>query len=75
MKPAGSERSVVEATATDRMFQAFYTTKPGGMGMGLAICRSIMERLGGQLSARANVPCGTVFEFSIPVEQASAAAE
>jgi signal transduction histidine kinase len=37
------------------------------MGMGLAICRSIIERLDGQLSARANEPCGTIFEFSIPL--------
>ncbi len=65
----------LDPAAADRMFHAFYTTKPRGMGMGLAICRSIIERLGGQLSARANVPCGTIFEFSIPVEQASASAK
>jgi PAS domain S-box-containing protein len=65
----------LDPAAADRIFQAFYTTKPGGMGMGLAICRSIIERLGGQLSARANVPCGTIFEFSIPVGQASAPAK
>ena len=62
----------LDPAATDRIFEAFYTTKTGGMGMGLAICRSIIERLGGRLWARANIPCGTTFEFAIPIEQASA---
>jgi C4-dicarboxylate-specific signal transduction histidine kinase len=57
----------LDPAATDRIFQAFYTTKPGGMGMGLAICRSIAGRMGGQLSARDNAPRGTIFEFSIPL--------
>ncbi len=65
----------LDPAAADRIFQPFYTTKPGGMGMGLAICRSILERLGGRLSVRANAPCGTIFEFSIPIEQADASAE
>jgi len=61
----------LDPAAADRIFQPFYTTKPGGMGMGLAICRSIIERLGGRLSARANAPCGTIFEFDIPIDQAN----
>ena len=65
----------LDPAAADRIFQPFYTTKPGGMGMGLAICRSILERLGGQLSARANAPCGTIFEVRIPIEQTEASAE
>jgi C4-dicarboxylate-specific signal transduction histidine kinase len=65
----------LDPAAADRIFQPFYTTKPGGMGMGLAICRSILERLGGRLSARANAPCGTIFEFSIPIEHADASGE
>ena len=65
----------LDPAAADRIFQPFYTTKHGGMGMGLAICRSILERLGGRLSVRANAPCGTIFEFSIPIEQADASAE
>jgi signal transduction histidine kinase len=65
----------LDPAAADRIFQPFYTTKPGGMGMGLAICRSILERLGGHLSARANAPCGTIFEVRIPIEQAEASAE
>jgi PAS domain S-box-containing protein len=62
----------LDPAAADRIFQPFYTTKPAGMGMGLAICRSILERLGGRLSARANAPCGTIFEFRIPVEPTAA---
>jgi PAS domain S-box-containing protein len=65
----------LDPAAADRIFQPFYTTKPGGMGMGLAICRSILERLGGQLSARANAPYGTIFEVRIPIEQTEASAE
>jgi PAS domain S-box-containing protein len=64
----------LEPGTADRIFQAFFTTKPSGMGMGLAICRTIIETLGGKLSARANAPCGTVFEFSIPLEQATESA-
>jgi PAS domain S-box-containing protein len=59
----------LDPATTDRIFQAFYTTKSDGMGMGLAICRSIIERLDGQLSARGNAPCGTIFEFSIPMTE------
>jgi signal transduction histidine kinase len=51
----------------DQLFDAFYTTKPGGLGLGLSICRSIIEAHGGRLSAKANVPRGAIFEFSLPV--------
>ena len=64
----GDSGQGLDPATADRMFQAFYTTKPGGMGMGLSICRSIIERLGGHLSARANAPRGTILEFSIPIE-------
>jgi C4-dicarboxylate-specific signal transduction histidine kinase len=50
-----------------RLFDAFYTTKPGGMGMGLPICRSIIEGNGGRIWATANVPQGAVFQFTLPV--------
>jgi PAS domain S-box-containing protein len=51
----------------DRMFDAFYTTKPGGMGMGLRISRSIIQGYGGQLSARRNKNGGATFSFVLPV--------
>jgi signal transduction histidine kinase len=50
----------------DRIFDAFYTTKPGGMGMGLSICRSIIEAHGGRLWAATGVPQGTILNFTLP---------
>ena len=50
----------------DRLFDAFYTTKPRGLGMGLSICRSIVEGHGGRIWATANVPQGASFHFSLP---------
>jgi len=50
----------------ERLFEAFYTTKPGGLGMGLSICRSIIEAHQGRLWASANVPRGAVFQFTVP---------
>ena len=50
----------------DHLFDAFYTTKPGGMGMGLSICRSIIEAHGGQVWATANVPQGAILQFILP---------
>ena len=48
------------------MFEAFYTTKPEGIGLGLSICRSIVEAHGGRLWALANQPHGSIFWFSLP---------
>jgi PAS domain S-box-containing protein len=54
----------------DRVFDAFYTTKSGGTGMGLSICRSIIEAHGGRLWAEANEPRGAVLRFTLPGTEA-----
>jgi PAS domain S-box-containing protein len=56
----------------DRVFDAFYTTKSGGMGMGLSICRSIIEAHGGRLWATASTPHGATFQFTLPANTDSA---
>jgi signal transduction histidine kinase len=55
----------------DRVFDAFYTTKSSGTGMGLSICRSIIDAHGGKLWAEANEPRGTVFQFILPADNDS----
>ena len=50
----------------ERVFDAFYTTKPSGVGMGLSICRSIIDAHGGRLWADVNEPRGAVFQFTLP---------
>jgi PAS domain S-box-containing protein len=57
----------IAAENVDRLFNAFFTTKSGGMGMGLSICRSIIEAHGGRLWATANLPQGATFQFTLPV--------
>jgi PAS domain S-box-containing protein len=56
----------IEFENLDRIFEAFFTTKPDGTGIGLSICRTILDAHGGRLWASPNFPYGTVFHFSVP---------
>jgi PAS domain S-box-containing protein len=56
----------IDPAHLERVFEAFYTTKSSGVGMGLSICRSIIDAHGGRLWAEANVPRGAVFQFTLP---------
>jgi PAS domain S-box-containing protein len=56
----------IDPSHLERVFDAFYTTKSSGTGMGLSICRSIIDAHGGRLWAEANEPRGTIFQFTLP---------
>jgi signal transduction histidine kinase len=56
----------LDPAVLERIFQPFYTSKEAGLGMGLSICRSIIESYGGKLWASANAPSGAVFQFTLP---------
>lgn len=58
----------VSATEADRVFDAFYTTKPEGLGLGLTISRTIVKAHGGHLEATANVDRGATFRFTLPID-------
>jgi anti-sigma regulatory factor (Ser/Thr protein kinase) len=59
----------IDPAELDRLFQSFYTTKPEGIGMGLAISRSIVEAHGGRLAAAPNKPRGAVFRFTLLADE------
>jgi signal transduction histidine kinase len=63
--------SGIDLDHIERVFEAFYTTKPSGMGMGLSICRSIIDAHGGRLWAETNEPRGAVFQFTLPGQERS----
>jgi PAS domain S-box-containing protein len=56
----------LDPATADRIFDPFFTTKPNGMGMGLSICRSIIDAHGGRFWVSPGLPCGTVFHFTVP---------
>ena len=56
----------IAAENVDMLFDPFFTTKSSGLGMGLSICRSIVETHGGRLWASATVPHGSLFQFTLP---------
>jgi len=59
----------LDPATLEHLFHSFYANKSGGMGMGLSICRSIVEAHGGRIWAGANEPRGAVFQFSLPLER------
>jgi signal transduction histidine kinase len=61
----------LDAARVEHLFDAFYTTKSSGMGMGLSICRSIIEAHGGRIWAIANPSRGATFQFTLPSRAAS----
>ena len=63
----------LSSAGLERIFEAFYTTKPGGLGMGLSICRTIIEAHGGRLWVTAAQPQGATFQFTLPAQSNQAA--
>ena len=62
----------LDPATADRIFDPFFTTKPSGMGMGLSICRSIIDAHGERFWASSNTPHGAIFQFTLPANEPSA---
>jgi signal transduction histidine kinase len=58
----------LDPTVASRIFDPFVTTKPDGLGIGLSICRSILDAHGGRLWVSPGSPHGTVFRFTVPID-------
>ena len=61
----------INSQDADRIFNPLFTTKSDGMGMGLSICRAIIEAHEGRLSVAPNTPRGTVFRFTLPANSSA----
>jgi signal transduction histidine kinase len=59
----------IDLATADRIFESFFTTKPNGIGMGLSICRSIIEAHGERFWASPNTPHGAIFQFTLPTDK------
>lgn len=59
----------ISAENANRLFNAFFTTKASGLGMGLSICRSIVEAHGGRMSVSSNEGPGATFQFTLPIHR------
>jgi len=65
----------IDPKQIDSIFGAFFTTKPQGMGLGLAICRLIIEHHGGRLTASSDGKTGALFQFVLPADTAELASQ
>ena len=63
----------VDPEAVDDLFKPFCSSKAAGLGVGLSISRTIVETYGGVFTYRPNAPCGSVFEFTLPIDEAVSA--
>ena len=59
----------IPPNVAERLFTPFFTTKDEGMGLGLSLCRTVVEQHGGALSFESHVPQGTVFRFTLPISE------